>query len=144
MPGSACVNYCHVVRVRCSLKPPDSLWRSLLIISQTKTSPSHHQLGGLLHTHTHAHAVRALYQLSSSAYWSQETALSLVTCSRCGQSCRVSHSCVPLVASYCTVPLTHSHARSLVRALSGRIRTYMYMCARKQVSVRPLVYRCRE
>lgn len=134
-----------MVRVRCSLKPPDSLWLSLLIISQTKMSPPRRQLGGLAHPHTRTHAlVCALYQLSSSAYWSQETALSLVTCSRCGQSWRVSHSCVPLVASYCTIPLAHLHARSLVHALSGRICTYIYIYARKQVSLRPLVYRCCE
>lgn len=46
-----------MVRVRCSLKSPDSLWRSLLIISQTKTSPPRVSSVGS-HTQTHTRCTR--------------------------------------------------------------------------------------
>lgn len=119
-----------MVRVRCSLKPPDSLWRSLLIISQTKTSPPRRQLGGLARPHAralHAHCTSSALLLIGARRAHFGALVSSLTCSRCGQSWRVSHSCVPLVASYCAIPLTHSHACTLARSHSQWADTHVHI-----------------
>lgn len=90
--------------------------------------------------------------LSSSAQRNQETgahfswSLHIFTC---GQSWRVSHSCVPLVATTTIpTPFLNTHTHKLTQAISVHIHTYCTVCVCTkttcmhwlQIPVGPLVY----